>query len=116
MNPTPRTHEAIERWYQGKSNIFDEMATLEIELAQSKKELARLKSLAAKPCEAVAFPEIKPENGQHVLWLWAEACQVTSGDFYNNTPRDAAKNFEPISDTLPTHFLPWSKVTWWPQL
>lgn len=32
MNPTyPETREAIERWHQGKINIFDEMARLEQE-------------------------------------------------------------------------------------
>ena len=32
MSSVPRTHEAIERWQQGKINIFDEMAKLETEL------------------------------------------------------------------------------------
>lgn len=32
MSSVPRTHEAIERWHQGKVNIFEEMAKLETEL------------------------------------------------------------------------------------
>lgn len=31
MSDTPETHEAVERWRQGKINIFDEMARLERE-------------------------------------------------------------------------------------
>ena len=31
MSETPETHEAVERWRQGKINIFDEMARLEQE-------------------------------------------------------------------------------------
>ncbi len=31
MNDTPETYEAVERWNQGKINIFDEMARLERE-------------------------------------------------------------------------------------
>lgn len=31
MSDTPETQEAIERWRQGKINIFDEMARLERE-------------------------------------------------------------------------------------
>jgi hypothetical protein len=31
MSETPETYEAVERWQQGKINIFDEMARLERE-------------------------------------------------------------------------------------
>jgi predicted nucleic acid-binding Zn-ribbon protein len=31
MSDTPETQEAVERWQQGKINIFDEMARLETE-------------------------------------------------------------------------------------
>ena len=31
MSDTPETQEAVERWQQGKINIFDEMARLERE-------------------------------------------------------------------------------------
>ena len=31
MSKTPETDEAIERWRQGKTNIFDDMARLERE-------------------------------------------------------------------------------------
>ena len=34
MSDTPQTQEAVERWRQGKINIFDEMARLERERDQ----------------------------------------------------------------------------------
>jgi len=121
MTPTPRTQEAIERWRQGKINVFDEMAALEVELCQAHNQIARLQTLLETPSPKPTpykhgFPSTQPKNGQHVLWIWAEACHITCGDFYNDTPRDAAKNYEPIPEPLPSHFLPWSKVNWWPQL
>lgn len=39
MSDTPETQEAVERWRQGKINIFDEMARLERERNKFKKEL-----------------------------------------------------------------------------
>ena len=36
MSDTPETVEAVERWQQGKINIFDEMARLETERNQSR--------------------------------------------------------------------------------
>ena len=40
---TPETHEAIERWHQGKINIFDELARLERERNQWRKVAGDLK-------------------------------------------------------------------------
>lgn len=42
MSDTPETQEAVERWRQGKINIFDEMARLE-----------RERDALLKPAEAV---------------------------------------------------------------
>jgi hypothetical protein len=39
MSDTPETQEAVERWRQGKINIFDEMARLERERDQARREL-----------------------------------------------------------------------------
>jgi hypothetical protein len=46
MSNTPETHEAVERWRQGKINIFDEMARLERErdLARNLAESAMLEA------------------------------------------------------------------------
>ena len=41
MSDTPETQEAVERWRQGKINIFDEMARLERERDQWR-EIARI--------------------------------------------------------------------------
>jgi len=51
MSKTPRTDEAIERWHQGKVNILEELAKLEIDLNAAVK--AEREALA-KMCQAVA--------------------------------------------------------------
>ena len=43
MNETPRTNEAIERWRQGKINLWEETARLERELRMAQKEIAELR-------------------------------------------------------------------------
>ena len=43
MSDTPETHEAVERWQQGKINIFDERARLERERDEARKLLAAAK-------------------------------------------------------------------------
>lgn len=47
-----------------------------------------------------------PKNGQNVIWIWANAGQITSGDYFNETFRDAAANYASM-DTAPTHWMPW---------
>lgn len=42
MSDTPETQEAVERWRQGKINIFDEMARLERERDEAKNEADEL--------------------------------------------------------------------------
>jgi hypothetical protein len=39
MKDTPETYEAVERWNQGKINIFDEMARLERERDEARHEI-----------------------------------------------------------------------------
>ncbi len=39
MKDTPETQEAVERWNQGKVNIFDEMARLERERDEARHEI-----------------------------------------------------------------------------
>jgi hypothetical protein len=43
MKDTPETYEAVERWNQGKINIFDEMARLERERDEARGENESLK-------------------------------------------------------------------------
>jgi seryl-tRNA synthetase len=47
MNDTPETHEAAERWRQGKINIFDEMARLETERDEVRDTVLRLRKQRA---------------------------------------------------------------------
>ena len=49
----------------------------------------------------------KPKDSEYVIWIWAKAGQVTAGDYYRGQARDAAKNYEPITDCKPTHWMPW---------
>jgi hypothetical protein len=53
---TPETQEAVERWRQGKINIFDEMARLERERDEARKESeeqARLIGMSAEREESL---------------------------------------------------------------
>ena len=52
---TPETLEAIERWHQGKVNIFDEMARLETERNEARLQYRSTLALA----EALANTQIK---------------------------------------------------------
>lgn len=45
MSHTPETQEAVERWRQGKINIFDEMARLERERNKAQANLREAVSL-----------------------------------------------------------------------
>lgn len=47
-----------------------------------------------------------PEDGQCVIWIWANAGQVTAGDFYKGQVRDAGKNYKSMSNN-PSHWMPW---------
>ena len=48
MSDTPETQEAVERWRQGKINIFDEMARLERERDEAREIIRMAKT---KFCE-----------------------------------------------------------------
>jgi|688.fasta_scaffold156722_2 hypothetical protein len=43
MSETPRTDEAVERWRQGKINLWEETARLERELRLAQKEIKELR-------------------------------------------------------------------------
>jgi DNA-binding XRE family transcriptional regulator len=59
------------------------------------------------------FSKAKPKNGQCVIWIWAHTGLVATGDYYNRQVRDAAKDYEPIADLMPTHWVPWPHE--WPE-
>lgn len=48
MSDTPETQEAVERWRQGKINIFDEMARLERERDEALKTAAMWEKVALR--------------------------------------------------------------------
>jgi hypothetical protein len=47
---TPETREAVERWQQGKINIFDEMARLERERNEARLEIKEVWEEVAEAC------------------------------------------------------------------
>lgn len=53
MSDTPETHEAVERWQQGKINIFDEMARLETERNAAREKLGHAQALLAEMQDAL---------------------------------------------------------------
>jgi len=57
MSDTPITHEAVERWQQGKINIFDEMARLERERDTACRLLAQMHAAAVGEIQG---PDIDP--------------------------------------------------------
>ena len=50
---TPETQEAVERWQQGKINIFDEMARLETERNGAREKLSHAQVLLAEMQDAL---------------------------------------------------------------
>jgi hypothetical protein len=55
MSDTPETIEAVERWQQGKINIFDEMARLETERDEARIQYHTTLTLA----EVLANTQVK---------------------------------------------------------
>lgn len=60
MNDTPETHEAVERWRQGKINIFDEMARLE-------RERDTAQALVAEMKQAIVWAKAEAKERLHRL-------------------------------------------------
>jgi hypothetical protein len=53
MSDTPETQEAVERWQQGKINIFNEMARLETERNGAREKLSHAQALLAEMQDAL---------------------------------------------------------------
>lgn len=62
------------------------------------------------------FKKIKPEDGESLIWVWANAGEVASGDYYNGQVRVASQNYRPLTkkDIFPTHWIKWSLIENWP--
>jgi hypothetical protein len=68
---TPETCEAVERWQQGKINIFDEMARLERERDQWRECAERL---------AYAFKDV-PHDPFTIGWSNTQECEKALAKF-----------------------------------
>ena len=64
MSETPETVEAVERWQQGKINIFDEMARLETERDMAREKLSHAQALLAEMQDALklAVKQLKKKD------------------------------------------------------
>ena len=83
MSNTPETQEAVERWQQGKINIFDEMARLEterdryksdVELITKERDEAR-KQLRVAVGLLSTTPQFQDQHPEEVFTFVEEAAQ-----------------------------------------
>jgi hypothetical protein len=82
---TPETQEAVERWRQGKINIFDEMARLERE----RDEAVQRRMETVLQCELY---EQERDEARDVLQEIANASHFDNiGNFARNKAREALK-------------------------
>jgi hypothetical protein len=65
MSGTPETLEAIERWHQGKINIFDELARMETERDEAR--IQYQSTLALAEALVKGLKELKAELSQKEL-------------------------------------------------
>jgi hypothetical protein len=65
--------------------------------------------------EFFPYPDKRPTDGENVLWVWSEAGQICAGDYLQQggvgVARDASRNYETITEVLPTHWCRWP-VNW----
>ena len=74
---TPETCEAVERWQQGKINIFDEMARLERERDEYKIGHDRYEKLRRLNLQQIKELYLKNlRTGEHFDTLVDKLCQV----------------------------------------
>jgi len=69
---TPETCEAVERWQQGKINIFDEMARLETERNKERKVSEKRRTLLIYFMEAVDKLEDECDKARKWAKRWKE--------------------------------------------
>lgn len=69
---TPETQEAVERWRQGKINIFDEMARLETERNKERKVSEKRRTLLIYFMEAVDKLEDECDKARKWAKRWKE--------------------------------------------
>jgi hypothetical protein len=72
MSSTPRTDEAIERWHQGKVNILEEIAKLEIDLNLAEAERVELAKQLQSEKEMYAACQNECEEQARLLGMSGE--------------------------------------------
>lgn len=93
---TPETCEAVERWQQGKINIFDEMARLERERDEARETITRLNRRLTKAegiITAAELVENRPKSGggslgralaNYAAEQWKDIAERSIGYVYDN--------------------------------
>jgi len=86
MKDTPETYEAVERWNQGKINIFDEMARLERE----RDEAIQRRMETVLQCELL---ERERDEARHEIEGWRNKfnCAVDMGARAENESEEQAR-------------------------
>ena len=88
MTDHPYTREAIERWRQGKINIFDEMARLERERDEARMELAKWAGIMHDPNKPLKLePMVWKSNGggDSVPETWKDAYEDLEKEYEKAT-------------------------------
>ena len=101
MSDTPETHEAVERWRQGKINIFDEMARME-------RERDKAQALVAEMKQAIVWAKAEAKERLHRLdqaacerrtWLEAHEKMKRERDEANAQMCQAIGHLSDIAET-----------------
>ena len=101
MSDTPETQEAVERWRQGKINIFDEMARLELERDKAQALVAEMK-------QAIVWAKAEAKERLHRLdqaacerrtWLEAREKMKRERDEANAQMCQAIGHLSDIAET-----------------
>jgi hypothetical protein len=88
MSDHPYTREAIERWQQGKTNIFDSMAALEDERDEARMEMAKWAGIMHDPNKPLKLePLIWKSNGggNSVPETWRDAYEDLQKEYEKAT-------------------------------
>lgn len=101
MSDTPETQEAVDRWRQGKINIFDEMARLELERDKAQALVAEMK-------QAIVWAKAEAKERLHRLdqaacerrtWLEAREKMKRERDEANAQMCQAIGHLSDIAET-----------------
>ena len=97
MSDTPETYEAVERWNQGKINIFDEMARLERERDEAIRQRDETNRSSKYACDYYLDEKVKAERerdeARHEIEGWKNKfnCAVDMGARAENESEEQAR-------------------------